>query len=244
MNRFIVIISVLFSIGCNSETAPDCLKRTGSIISKEIELDDFNGLLINNEFNVILSQGNEQEIILSAGENLINDITFTVNDDLLEIANNISCRWTRDYNFPTLEITHPDLRTVEIIGGSIITSNGILTYPDMSFKSEDSNGNIRLSVNMENLVIDSNEITNYWVDGSVNNLNLIYSSGNGRFEGAELEVINARVRHNGSNDIIINASESLTGSINSTGDLIYVGQTPAVIEIELTNRGKLVDGTR
>lgn len=243
MKQLSVIILLLIFIGCDNDNAPDCLKTTGSVISKEIELADFNRILINNEFNVTITQAAEQRVILSMGENLIDDVSFDLNSNMLEITNNISCRWTRNYNFPTLEISHPNLEMIQIKGGSIITSNGTLTYPNLSFISEESNGNISLNINAPNLSIDSNEITNYSVSGSVSNLNLIYSSGNGRFEGADLMVNTASVKHSGSNEIIVNVVESLTGSINSTGDLIFVGQRPALIDVEINNRGQLIDRT-
>ncbi|QSE99068.1 head GIN domain-containing protein [Fulvivirga lutea] len=239
---FAIILTILF-FGCNDADSPDCLKSSGEGVTRTIDIGDFNSLLINNEFNVILTEGPTREVKLTIGENLLNDIDFTLSGSLLEITNQVSCKWTRDYNYPLLEITHPNISFIEIIGGSIIRSNGTLTYPNLSLKSKASNGIIELSLNSESLSIDSNEITNYLLDGNVSDLNLLFSSGDGRFEGANLICTNARVIHNSSNDIIVNVTNQLTGELNSTGDLIYVGQVPAEISVEVKDRGNLINGT-
>ncbi|WP_350115289.1 head GIN domain-containing protein [Fulvivirga sp.] len=232
----------LLFFGCNDADAPDCLKSSGKGVTKVIEVGDFDALLINNEFNVILTEGPARDVKLTIGENLFNDIDFTLSGSLLEITNQVSCKWTRDYNYPLLEITHPNISFIEIIGGSIIRSNGTLTYPNLSLKSKASNGIIELSLNSASLSIDSNEITNYLLSGSVDELYVLFSSGDGRFEGANLQCTNARIIQNSSNDIIVNVTNQLTGELNSTGDLIFVGQVPNGISIEEKDRGRLING--
>ncbi len=243
MRGLAIIILSFIILSCDSENAPDCLKSAGSSITKIVDVGEFNQLIINNEFNVIFTEGPDQSVSLTTGENMIDDIDFSLNSNVLEIKNTISCKWVRDYDFPILEITHPNLEFIEIIGGSTITSNGLLTYSNLSLKSKDSNGVIRLELDTESLNIDNNEITNYFIKGNVTDLKVLFSSGDSRFEGANLNVINADISHKSSNDIIINVNNRLTGTIGSTGDLIYVGEPPAEINVTTDNRGRLIDGT-
>lgn len=243
MKKLLIIISLMAFFGCTSEESPDCFKSSGSQVTKIIELGIFSKLLINNEFNVILIEGPTASVKLTTGENIIDDIQFMINDGLLEIQNTIGCSWVRDYNFPIIEITHPALEYIEIIGGSTVQSQGILSYSNLYLKSKDSNGVFTLELASENVIIENNEITNYFIDGAVTNLTLNYTSGDSRFEGRNLRVSNAFIQHKSSNDIIINVSNELTGSIGSTGDLIYVGEQPALIEVTTNNRGRLIDGT-
>lgn len=243
MRNICLHILFLFVVACNDQEAPNCLKSSGDLATEVIELQAFNDLLINNEFEVVITEGPIQEVKLTVGKNIFNDIEFTSDGSLLEISNTITCKWVRDYNYPTLEITHPDISSIEIIGGSIIRSSGTLSYQNITFRSKSSNGIFDLNLNSDNVSIDNNEITNYTIIGSANTLNLVYSSGNGRFEGAEFVVDNAIVTHIGSNDIIINVREELSGTLGSTGDLIYVGEPPAIIDVTSDNRGQLIDGT-
>lgn len=243
MKKLIIILTIIVLFGCDSDNSPDCLKSTGNVISKDFDLSDFDMLTINNEFKVYITHGTEQKVKLKIGENLLNDITLEVIDGELIVKNNAGCKWVRSYDFPILEITSNDINFIEIIGGSEVYSVNTLSYPSLFMKSKDSNGMVDLDIAMINFGVDGNEITNYNIEGSVTNLNLTFSSGDSRFEGGKLVAEFATVVHNGSNDIIVNANESLTGSINSTGDLIYVDQQPQTIDVNITNRGRLIDGT-
>lgn len=241
--RYIIlgILGITF-LGCDSTDAPDCLKSSGEYITKVIAVDNFNQLIVNNEFNVVLTEGSTQDVKVTIGKNIIDDISFTVNDQILEIKNLVGCKWVRDYDYPLIEITSSDLAKIEIIGGSHVHSNGILNYPDLLVKSKDSNGIIKLDVNSTNLTIDNNEITNYYLSGTVINLSILFTSGDSRFEGTDLIATNALVSHSSSNDIIVNVINELNVTIRSTGDLIYVGQEPLLLNTTILERGCVING--
>lgn len=243
MKRLIIILSLVVLYGCDSDDAPDCLKTSGSTTTKVFDLPNFDRITINNEFKVYITHGDAQEVSVNTGENLFSDIALEVIDGELIVKNNAGCKWVRSYDFPILEITSNNISFIDIIGGSELYSVNTLRFPSLFMKSKDSNGTVDLTIEMESFGIDGNEITNYNVDGTVTNLNITFSSGDSRFDGNNLLATNATVSHNGSNEMIVNVSETLTGSIGSTGDLIYVGQTPQVIDVNINNRGRLIDGT-
>ncbi len=242
MKKLIAILSIGLFAGCNSENAPDCLKSAGNLTTKSIAIDEFSNLIINNEFNVIITEGPQQAIKVTIGENLIEEIKFDLVNGTLVVSDFISCRWVRSYNYPILEITHPNLSSIEIVGGSIVTSANTLTYPTLTLISKDSNGDFNLNINNNILNIDGNEITNYKLTGQTNLMNFTFSSGDSRFEGVDFQIIDAIVNHNGTNEVIVNVSRKLTARLGSTGDVIYVGQVPQTIEVEENNRGKLING--
>lgn len=243
MKRLIIILTFVALFGCDSDNAPDCLKSAGSETTQVFDLPEFDKMTINNEFKVYLTYGSEKSISVTTGENLLSDISLEVVNGELIVKNNAGCKWVRSYDFPILEITTDDLDFIEIIGGSEIYSTNTLRFAALFMKSKDSNGLINLDIDMVDFGVDGNEITNYNVEGVATNLNLTFSSGDSRFEGSNLLVTNAIVVHNGSNDMIVNVSESLSGRVGSTGDLIYVGQAPQFVDVNITNRGRLIDGT-
>lgn len=243
MNRLLPIIGVFIMVACNSADAPDCFKTSGGMVSRPIKLARFGSLHLQDEFQVILSEGDSQQVILFSGENIIDDISLEVNDSVLEVSNKIRCRWARDYSFPILEITHPGLSFMEIPGGSIVNSRGVLHYPAITLLSENSNSIINLNIDSRDLVIISNDLTNYRLAGRVDNLGVYFYAGNGRLDGADLVAKRTLITHTGTNEVIVHTTELLQGSVNATGDLIFTGQRPGLIDVELTNRGKLIDRT-
>jgi hypothetical protein len=244
MKNILIISFLIIFAGCSSVNTPDCLKSTGEEVTQRIELPDFSRLIIYNDFNVKVTEGVQQSISITTGENILKEMSFEVDGGELTIKNNISCKWTRGYDFPTIEIIHPNITFIEVKGGSVVTSTKTLNYPELTLRSKDSNGDFNFDLNCNNLFANANELTNFNLTGSVANLNMTYSSGDGRFNGNNLIVTNANIYHNGTNQIVVNVVNSLTGDIGSTGDLIYINQKPTVINVNITNRGRLIDGTK
>lgn len=238
---FLCILSVLSS--CDNAKAPDCLKTRGDEVVATVVTEPFSSLSINNEFEVVITAGNTQQVRLTTGANLADEITFEVIDGLLTISNNNSCDWARRYEMPVVEITHPNITNIRQNGGGTIRSNGMLNYPDLTLVSEESSGNFELELSADKLVIVNNDLSNYYIEGSVTNLTVGFFSGDGRFEGANLMAEDVSVFQRGTNDIIVNATESLTGRILATGDLIFVGTRPTILDVSEENRGKLIDKT-
>lgn len=244
MKKLILIISlhILFA-ACDTSNAPDCLKTSGKIIENTIELDEFTSLQINNEFDVVLEQSPLQEVLLITGENLVSEINFDLADEKLTISDQNSCDWVRDYIFPKVIIRHPGLSEIRQNGGGSISSLDTLILNELLLISENSTGTFDLRLRCDKLVIVNNDLSNYHISGETNSLEVGFFSGDGRFEGSDLSTVNANVFHRGTNDIIVNVSEKLTGRILATGDIIYVGNEPNSIDVSDENRGSLINGT-
>ena len=241
--RFVIIaISIIF-LGCNTENAPDCLQRAGDLMEVEIGVGAFDRLEINDQFNVILEQGDEQRVVLEYFDNLIPDIEFELEEDLLIFHDNNSCNWVRDYNFPILKITHPNITFIRQNGGGLISSKDTLFYDDLDVISEERSGDFGLTLNCRKFSVVNNDLTNYYIDGKVERLSIFFASGNGRFEGAELISQDAVFFQRGTNDIILQAENSLTGRILGNGNLIFVGTKPTTIDVRVEGRGSLIDRT-
>jgi len=66
-----------------------------------------------------------------------------------------------------------------------------------------------------------------------------FYAGSSRFEGENLIAKNIEVYHRGSNDMIVNPIQSLTGELRGTGNLISVN-TPPTVDIEQIYNGTLI----
>ncbi|MTI20569.1 DUF2807 domain-containing protein [Fulvivirga sp. RKSG066] len=239
----LAILTFILCFGCDSTDAPECLKTRGELTTKELTLNAFNSLTVNNEFEVIITEGTSQKVEITAGENLLDEIEFEVLDGSLTVSNHNGCEWSRDYDFPVINITHPNLSNIRQNGGGSIKSNGTLTYPQLTLISEKSSGNFELSLSADKLTVVNNDLSNYYLTGDVGYLNVGFFSGDGRFEGANLLCEKVVVFQRGTNDITVNAQESLTGRIIATGNVIFVGTKPKKIEVSEENRGRLINKT-
>ncbi|EZH74551.1 hypothetical protein ATO12_12345 [Aquimarina atlantica] len=244
--RCIGIWVVLFLFGCDSENASDCFQRTGTIVRKEIEVSDFTRILVNPNIELIIKEGATTSIIIETGDNLLNEVSAIVEDDRLVLSNTNDCAFFRDFNQTKVFVTAPNITEIRSGTQFDISSDGILNYTSLTLLSEDFGGNtetttgtFNLSVDCENIGIVGNNIASFFITGTVQALDVNFASGTGRFEGANLVAENVQVFHRGTNKIIVNPQQSITGEIRSTGDVISVNR-PSIVEVETFFTGKLI----
>ncbi len=246
MKKLYYIIVTILVLGCNSEDAPDCFQSTGNSVTKEIEVSDFNRILVNPNVELILKQGETTTVIIETGDNLLNEVFAEVEDGRLVVSNTNDCTFFRGINQTKVFVTSPDIVQIRSATQFDIASDGVLAYPDLSLISEDFNedagtttGTFNLKMNSENISVVGNNIASFFISGAVENLSVRFFSGTGRFEGNNLIAQNVQVVHRGTNKIIVNPQQSIKGEIRSTGDVISLNKPPAV-EVETFFTGKLI----
>jgi len=246
MKKIVLLIILSFVFSCDSEDANDCFQNAGTIIQIEYMLNDFDKITVFERSQLIISEG-PYSVMLETGENLVNDIDVKVIDGRLIIENGNSCNITRDYGITKVFVSAPNLIEIRNSSGLSVVGSNTLTFPNLTLLSEDLeeedafhiDGDFELNLDVENLSITQNGLSNFFLTGNVTNLDLNFLFGDARFEGRNLIVQNADVYHRGTNDIIINPQLSLTGSLLSTGDMIVVN-TPPILNVEELYLGQLI----
>ncbi|WP_340200193.1 head GIN domain-containing protein [Ascidiimonas sp. W6] len=241
---FILIIGMLFS--CDNESVPNCFKSVGKTVQQEREVVTFSKILVNEGISLIIKQGNEYTVIIESGENLINDIQVKIEEGRLILTNNNNCNFFRSYENTTAFVTVPNLTEIRSSTQFDIHSEGVLNFENLTIISEDfldtslqSVGNFYLNIQCRNLKVVFNNLSNAFIEGTVEEVDIEFQSGNGRFEAENLIIDNAAVFHRGTNDIILNTTNSLIGDIFSTGNIISVTR-PDQVEVIEHYRGRLI----
>ena len=240
----ITIVVLLFS--CNSENAGDCFQTVGSILQEEIALDTFDKILVNRDVELIVKEGSTQKVIIETGKNLLNDVEVIVVDSKLILSDNNSCNYVRDYGITKVYVTSPNITEIRSSTQYEVSSDGVLTYPSLTILSEDYNapdsftvGNFRLDIDTASFNVVFNNLSNAYITGKTNNLNVTYASGTSKFEGRNLIAQNVYIWNRSSSDMIINPIQKITGIISGTGDVICVNRPP-IVEVEALYKGRLI----
>ena len=241
---YLVIIVLLFS--CNGENAGDCFQTVGSILQEEIALDTFDKILVNRDVELIVKEGNTQKVIIETGKNLWNDVQAIVVDGQLILSDNNSCNYVRDYGNTKVYVTSPNITEIRSSTQYDVSSEGVLRYPSLTILSEDYSapdsftvGNFRLDIDAVNFYVVFNNLSNAYITGKTDNLNVTYASGTSRFEGRNLIAQNVYIWNRSSSDMIINPIQKITGIISGTGDVICVNRPP-IVEVEALYKGRLI----
>lgn len=246
MKKIFYLYILVFVFACNSEDANDCLQTAGSIVQQEINAANFTKILVNRNVQLILKEGAEPLVIIETGENLLSDVTVEVVNNQLILSDNNTCNYVRDYNATKVFVTAPAIEEIRSSTQFTIISDGVLTYNNIALICEDFNapgtftvGDFEMQFNNERVRVVANNISSFYLSGQTENLFVGFYSGAGRFEGENLIAQNVEVYHRGSNDMIVNPQQELTGELRGTGDLISVNQPP-IVEVEQFYTGELI----
>ena len=246
MKKLIYILAIIIFFSCNSENASDCFQTTGPIIQQEITVSSFDKILVNRDVELIIKQGASQKVIIETGKNLINDVEAVVLDEKLILTDNNSCNYVRNYGVTKVYVTAPNITEIRSSTQYDVRSDGVLTYADLTILSEDFNapnsftsGNFRLQINNTNFNVVFNNLSNGFISGKTNNLNITFAAGTSRFEGENLIAQNITIWNRSSNDMIVNPQQSITGKISGTGNAIAVTHPP-VVDVEEVYKGRLI----
>lgn len=242
--KYIVLFSLFFA--CDSENTSDCFQKTGSIVQQEIVLETFDKILVNRDVELIIKQGLEQRVIVETGKNLLNDVEISVLNNQLILTDNNSCNFVREYGVTKVYVTSPNITEIRSSTQYDISSDGVLTYPDLVILSEDffqtdtfTSGNFNLQIDNSSFRLVFNNLSNCFISGETNNLNITFAAGTSRFEGRDLIAENVTIWNRSSNDMILNPQQSLTGLISGTGDVISVNKPP-IVDVEEQYNGRLI----
>jgi len=245
MKKFIYLF-IFIVFACDKEDASDCFQTEGELITQEFIVTEFQKILVNRDVELIISQGENYRVIVETGSNLLNDIEVRVFGNELQLTDNNTCNFVRDYGVTKVYVTTPNLTEIRSSTQFDISSDGILSFDNLKLISEDFNysesftvGDFKLSVSTNTLSVVSNNISSFYFIGQTNNLIIRFPSGDGRFEGQDLIANHIDIFHRGSNDIIVHPIESLSGELRGTGDLISVNQ-PTSINVEQYYTGQLI----
>lgn len=231
MKKILAILSILLLGSCSS--VEDCFKKSGDEIMREIPVGAFRKITVGERIALVVKQGDETSVTVKAGENFIDEVDVKVSGDMLKLTDNSGCNMTRDYDLITVYVTAPDIEEIYSNTGRPISSDGVLTYPilrlfAMDFFGGVGTGNFHLTLDNNQLVVESNYVAGFYIDGHTNELLLNFYDGNGRFEGDGLEAESISVFQRGSNDMIVRPVQSLSGNIYGTGNVISKTVPPAV----------------
>ncbi|WP_395065968.1 head GIN domain-containing protein [Flavobacterium sp.] len=242
----IVAIAVLVFISC--EKPSECYESTGDMTTRLVSVNSFSKIKVYRGIAVVVTQGATYKVEIQSGSNLIDNIEVTQNGNQLVFKDNTTCNWLRDYGQTTIYITTPNLEEIYSKTERDISSNGVLTFPVLRISALDKDadgeegagtGDFYINVNNNQLVIENNNVSRYFISGTTNEALLNLYAGDGRIDAQELTAQNIKIYHRGSNDMIVKPIQSITGEMVSTGNII-LKNNPPIVNIQQLYQGHVI----
>lgn len=236
----------------------DCFKGNGNRITQSFPIDNFTKIKVYDGVGLVIKEGPTYEVNITTSDNIIDDIEVRLNGDMLVVKDNSTCNIARDYGQTTVYVTVPDgtistfplIQELELHSKTEqkIQSEGTLHSPIVRLFSlgddGDKAGTGDFYITIENngqLVIESNNVSNFYINGRCNEMLLNFYFGDGRFYGKDLHSQFIKVYHRGSNDMIVYPIQHIEGKIVATGNIILENVLPEdEIDIEELFTGRVI----
>ncbi|KAB1153766.1 head GIN domain-containing protein [Flavobacterium luteum] len=245
--KIVPLLFILFFTSC--EKPFDCVKSSGKLSAKVYEELTFTKIIVHKGIALVITQGDNYKVEVKTGENLINDIEVKSDGNTLTLEDNTTCNWVRDYGETTVYITAPNLTDIYCKTDKEITSNGTLKYENLRLISMNTidgyngvgTGDFVLQIDCEKLLVESNEVSRYYISGKANQASINFYEQDGIFHGENLMCNAISLFHRGSNHMFVHPLVSLSGDIYNVGNVFcYSRPSEENIRVKQHYKGKLI----
>lgn len=218
----IIVTSVLSLLlfSCNFQlNFTNELEGKGPVTSQEHKLQPFNQVDVSNSWNVVLIEGSQPQMTVTANENLHENLEFSVNNGILNITSKNNIGYADAKTITVIYVG--ELQKVSAHSGSEISSNEIFKQQKIDLDAS-SGADISLAINTQAVTIDASSGADIKLSGTTENLVADASSGS-EIDANNLKTKSAKVDASSGGEISIYVSENIIAEASSGGDVTYFG---------------------
>jgi hypothetical protein len=223
---------------------PGCKKSglfqgAGTMSKVKMTVSDFNEIVLNDKVNLILTYDTDEQVILEAGDNLIEDISLSVRDNKLIINDNNKFKWSRDLDYViNVYVSSSHVNRLSYYGAGNVSSTNTWKANKFTIDSWTGIGTIDLSLEAENTeLIVRMANADIRLKGK-SRFTSIYCADYGTVDLKDFESEEISMDYRSIRNSTIYVTKLLTAKILYKGDVFYRGSP--VIESTLNSSGKLV----
>jgi hypothetical protein len=191
----------------------DTIEGSGDMESRTMDLPDFDAIDVGGAFDLEITIGDEQKVIMTIDDNLWDNLEADVSGGTLELGWDKSCNPDGDC---TVVIVVRDLKSVDVHGASSVEIAG---YKGQSFEF-----NVSGAAELE-------------MDGVVDELE-ISVSGAGDIDTRDLLAKSVEISVSGAGEAKVYASESFEGRVSGVGNIDYYGD-PEHTKVKVSGMGDI-----
>ena len=235
----VILATISFLLtSCSKDNLP---KSTGKIITiTRIVEGNFTKIELNDDVNLVLTQGNTYSISIEGGENILPGIETSISDSTLTIRNNNTFNWLRSYDKKfTAFVTMPHLFELEYKATSNVTNNDTIREDSLTVLSSAGSGYIDLAIRVGTSKLG---ITSGSADLKVRGKTgvcYLYTGSYGPIHCLDLETDFLFMRSESTNDSYVNVKQHFEYEISGLGNIYYKGNPPEITGTS-TSSGKAI----
>ncbi|QNA46171.1 head GIN domain-containing protein [Lacibacter sediminis] len=208
------------------------------------KVSGFHGIKISNAFDVIIKQGNEEAVVVSASEEKFRDrIKVNVVNGILQISydNEKVWKWTNENRKLRAYISVKNIDKLDVSGATDIKIDGVLKGSNLKVDLSGASS-LKGAISYASVTVDQSGASNSKLSGTVTNLD-VDVSGASDFTGFDLITENCRAEASGASDVKITVNKDLKVDASGASDIQYKG-TASVSDFRTTGASSLKKRTK
>lgn len=237
MKKYIVLITLAMSVlSCSSS---DVVKGNGNVVSKTVTTLVYDDIEVLGDYDVVLVDGEEGNVVLKGEQNLLEFIELKVDGTKLSVyvteGKELKTSFGKDL---IVQIPFKTLNKLELKGsGEIKAESPIFTSIFQVILS--GSGEISARINAATTTVLLSGSGTISLEGQTKELT-VDLTGSGDVEAFDLESLKSNVSIVGSGDIETKALDYLSVQLKGSGDVRYKGK-PKQKEINVTGSGEVLE---
>lgn len=209
----------------------------GEIVEETVILDDFDGFVSGIEADIYVTQGDRQEVVIRAQQNIIDNIDL---DRVYDGTWTIRYHQWVGYSKPVkIYITVPTLTQAAISGSGDIFGLTPFTDLDQLTLRISGSGNIDLETESKALDASISGSGDLYLAGQTDDFDLTVS-GSGSLKGTNLVATRADLRISGSGNARLRVEDFLRVVVSGSGDVNYAGNPE--LDVHISGSGTVIHG--
>jgi hypothetical protein len=219
----LVLSLTLTSCSVLSNVGVKVVTPSNVIISENRDVSGFNAIEFSTFGKVNIMQGDKESLNISGPDNLVPEISTTVNNGTLVIktTNNITVPTLSSENMLTFTIVVKELTSLNVSGFGDVQIETLST-PSMNIDMSGAGKIVQNQISTPKLVINLSGAGSIDVSGEAAQAT-IDLSGAGSINAPDLKIQTANINISGLGSATLWVTDQLTGNISGAGSVSYYG---------------------
>jgi hypothetical protein len=239
--RIVNYIILTLTIFCFTQCKDEFL-NSGDTVTKEFRITEpFNNIEITADFDIELVQDTVNKAIVTCGENLMNDVHVTAENNNLTLAHDAKYNWSRDYSKIQVKLHLKSISYINVRKPCHIFTTDTFKTDNFYFVDwgKFTEMDVCLDVYNMQIAMSSDNFGRYTLKGKAVNV-LLWQWGSAFILADSMKIQNCNVVHKSAGDVYVNVAKELQVSLKSVGNVYCSSKPDTVIITEQLSTGKLI----
>ena len=211
---------VLFVFFITAVTSAQSITGNGNVIRETRTVSPFNEIESDGVFNVYISQGSSENIVVEADDNIVPFITTISKNNKLKLSSKDEAEIKKSTKL-NIYVTVKNIDKINFSGVGDLETEGKLNLTELKIDNSGV-GNIKLEIDCDRLDIENNSVGNINLTGKADNVKIEHN-GVGNVKAFDLTANTLKIESNAVGNAEVNSEKELYMDLNGMGNITYKG---------------------